>query len=104
MIGIPICELSMISKCANPACNTVFHYLRGGRLYRFDLRRPVEPCKDVPNSICIAKPSHASVFFWLCDSCSLKYTVGFSTRAGISMLPLEQPRRSTVVTHIGDAE
>ncbi len=30
----------MISNCANPACNKPFHYLRGGRLYRFDAPLP----------------------------------------------------------------
>jgi hypothetical protein len=61
------------------------------------------PCKDVPNAICSAKPSHASVYFWLCDSCSRKYTLDFSLRGGVSVLPLEQPRRSAVVAHIGEA-
>jgi hypothetical protein len=42
----------MISKCANPQCETAFHYLRGGKLYCFDLRRPLKPCRDVPNAIC----------------------------------------------------
>jgi len=94
----------MISKCANPDCNTDFHYLRGGRLYRFDLRETRQPCKDVPNTICEAKPSHASVFFWLCDECSLQYTLHFSTRKGITVLPLQQPRRSAVVADVAEAE
>ena len=94
----------MISHCANPECRLPFHYLRGGRLYRFDVRQPVEPCKDVPNAICENSPSQASVYFWLCDDCSLKYTLQFSTRHGISVLPLQQPRRSAVVAHVAEAE
>lgn len=93
-----------ISKCANPNCNTNFHYLRGGRLYRFDLRRPSAPCKDVPNAICAAKPSHASIYFWLCEDCSLEYTLHFSSREGISVLPLQQARSRAVVAHVAEAQ
>jgi hypothetical protein len=96
----------MISNCANPECSAAFHYLRGGRLYRFDLRRPQEPCADVPNSICASKPSHASVYFWLCRDCSRKYTVQFSSRKGATVLPLiHRPHRlSPVVAQVVDAE
>jgi hypothetical protein len=102
--GIPACELSMISKCANPACNTDFHYLRGGRLYRFDMRQPSQPCKDVPNAICATKTSSASIFFWLCDECSRLYTLHFSIREGISVVPSQQPRCNAVVAHVAEAE
>lgn len=96
----------MISECANPQCRTAFHYFRSGRLYRFDLRRPKEPCADVPNAICASKPSHASVYFWLCGDCSRKYTLRFTSREGISVLPVGHPsgRRNPVVVRIADAE
>jgi hypothetical protein len=94
----------MISKCANPVCHVEFRYLRAGRLYRLDLRRPVEPCKDVPNAICAAKPSHASIFFWLCHDCSLEYTLQFSRHQGISVLPLQESRRSAVVENVAESE
>ena len=35
----------MISHCANPRCTLPFHYLRGGRLYRFDIISPSRPCR-----------------------------------------------------------
>jgi hypothetical protein len=94
----------MISHCANPDCKVAFHYFRGGRLYRFDVRRPVEPCKDVPNAICEVKPSQASIYFWLCHDCSLEYTLQFSRDHGISILPLQQPRGSAVVARVAEAE
>lgn len=96
----------MISNCANANCGAPFHYLRGGRLYRFDLRRPTEPCADVPNAICATKPTHASVFFWLCADCSRKYTVQFSSRQGAAVLPLSQGARrlSPVVARFSDAD
>ena len=83
----------MISHCANPDCMRPFHYLRGGRLYRFDIRHPTTPCSDVPNAICGLKPSHATVFFWLCQQCSSKHSLRFNFRDGISLAPLTKPVR-----------
>ena len=77
----------MISHCANPDCTQPFHYLRGGRLYRFDITSPTTPCADVPNAICNLKPSHATVFFWLCGQCSSKYSLGFNFHDGIRIVP-----------------
>lgn len=96
----------MISECSNPQCAKPFHYLRGGRLYRFDVRRPVEPCRDVPNAICASKPSEASVFFWLCADCSHRYSLRFSLREGTSVVPLEPVPEAgnPVVTRAAAAE
>ena len=96
----------MISQCANSKCGRAFHYLRGGRLYRFDLRQPQEPCTDVPNAICAGRPEHASVYFWLCGECSRKYAVQFSSREGVRVLPLEhRPQRiGPVVVQVANAE
>lgn len=77
----------MISHCANPECAIPFHYLRGGRLYRFEVRRPSEPYEDVPNSICSLQASPATVFFWLCESCCSTLTLKFAPGTGITLLP-----------------
>ena len=78
----------MISHCANPDCRLPFHYLRGGHLYRFDIRNPSTPCSDVPNAICDVKPSHAAVFFWLCQQCSTKHSLKFNFREGLALASL----------------
>ena len=78
----------MISHCANPDCKVPFHYFRGGRLYRFDIRHPSTPCNDVPNAVCSLKPSHAAVFFWLCEQCSLRYSLKFNVQEGLTLAPL----------------
>lgn len=77
----------MISHCANPECVRPFHYLRGGRLYRFDIRNPSTPCIDVSNAICSLKPSHVTVFFWLCEQCSSKHSLKFNFRDGVRIVP-----------------
>lgn len=95
----------MISKCANPQCETAFHHMRGGRLYRFDVRHPVEPCRDVPNAICESKPSHASVYFWLCNDCSHQYALRFSPRDGIALVGGQTSERyRPVVTCVAVAD
>ena len=86
----------MISHCSNPVCKVPFHYLRGGRLYRFDIRHPSAPCKDVPNAVCSLKPSHPAVFFWLCQQCSLKFSVKFNLQGGLSLAPLVNAPRKRV--------
>ena len=68
----------MISHCANPRCTLPFHYLRGGRLYRFDITSPSRPCADVPNAVCTLTPPRPTVFFWLCDECPSKYSLRFN--------------------------
>lgn len=95
----------MISHCANPDCTQPFHYLRGGRLYRFDIKSPSTPCSDVPNAICSLKPSRATVFFWLCDECSSKHSLRFNLRDGISLISLTEPARklsTAPVIAVGD--
>ena len=82
----------MLSKCANPTCSVSFRRLGCGRLFRFEVRSPSKPCRDVPNSVCGAKSSHASVFFWLCESCKLTNTLGFDSVRGLTVKPIRSDR------------
>lgn len=79
----------MIIKCANSACSTRFRYLGEGKLFPFEIKDPSEPCKDVPNAVCVRKPHHHTIFFWLCQSCAARMTVRFDQRQGIEVLPAE---------------
>lgn len=81
----------MVSHCANPDCRVPFHHLRGGRLYRFEIRSPQSPCADVPNVICSEKPSRATVFFWMCVECCRKFGLKFDSDNGIQLVPLKGP-------------
>ena len=83
----------MVSHCANPDCGIPFHYLKGGRLYRFEIRSPQAPCADVPNAICSEKPSRATVFFWMCVDCCRRFSLKFDPCAGVELVPLANPRQ-----------
>jgi hypothetical protein len=84
-------RLAMISTCANPACNKPFHYLRGGRLYRFDAVSPPDQSADVSNAVSAIGPTYMAVFFWLCKECSSKLSLKFDGRR-VSVTPLDTAR------------
>ena len=73
----------MVKTCANPACAAPFLYWRGGKLFRFDVKAPYEPCLDVPEQICELKPSRSSVFFWLCKNCCSTMVLSFDQHRGL---------------------
>jgi len=68
-------------KCANPACASAFDWLAGGKLFRFH-REPsslteVDGHQDRPGK------SHRIEHFWLCERCSLVYTLGYEPGRGV---------------------
>jgi hypothetical protein len=88
----------MVETCANPACAAPFHYWRGGKLFRCDVKTPSEPCRDVPDQICQLKPTRSSVFFWLCENCCSTMTLRFDPHKGLTIVPLktEEPHRKLI--------
>lgn len=91
----------MISKCANPACCHPFHFLRPGRLFQFDVRLPLEPCRDVPITVCSRKPHHATIYFWLCGECAPMLTVRFEPHMGVSVVSRQQVSTATTASVAG---
>ena len=87
----------MTAKCANPQCSVPFYRLGGGKLFRFEVREPSEPCRDIPQTICGMKSGHASVFFWLCGKCRLTMTLKFDCVGGLIVEPIGKLRESVPV-------
>lgn len=84
----------MISHCANPDCGKAFHYLHGGRLYRFDVAPVNLTSQDISNAICSIGRSHTAVFFWLCEECSSTHSLNFDGRGvSVTTLPVARRRR-----------
>jgi hypothetical protein len=79
----------MIRKCANPDCDTKFHYSTRGRLFPYEVKRPAEPCRDLSAVICDKKPERATVYFWLCSRCCRRFTLEFSIPEGLVLIPLD---------------
>lgn len=75
----------MISQCANPECSAHFIHYGEGKLFPFEIKNPSQPCKDIPNAVCMRKPHHHTIFFWLCQDCARRMNVHFDPRAGLSV-------------------
>jgi hypothetical protein len=68
----------MLSKCANPSCSTTLHYLRSGKVFKFETQGPTLVNERKP----VRKVEH----FWLCGSCSETRTVTYDHALGVRVL------------------
>ena len=78
----------MLSKCANPACTTPFHYLHDGKLFQIDT---AAGSPQIGGLQLVAEPRqpHRIEFFWLCAECSSTMTLAFQRGKGVVMVPLQ---------------
>ena len=68
-------------KCANPECAAAFHWLAGGRFFRFRPGALGDSTKDdtAEDAEATANVKH----FWLCESCAQTYTLTFREGSGV---------------------
>jgi hypothetical protein len=82
----------MLGKCANPTCAATFRKLGNGKLFAFE---PVPMAKSVDSgSPGIVRRS--PVFFWLCDSCSLSFTLRLDDAGELTMQRVPDGARVTI--------
>ncbi len=83
--GTPLYQ-SVHPKCANPACPTAFHWLGGGKFFRF---RPEQPPAN-PSDPAAQSPTgtHGVKHYWLCEPCSHLYTLVFDREHGVVLKAL----------------
>ena len=92
----------MVSKCANPACSTPFHYLREGKVFRVEVevippggmsllasQTQDETSNGNKNPFLVSarKPMLKAEHFWLCGPCSQSMNLLFDKDSGISVIP-----------------
>src|SRR5207302_7934307 len=92
----------MVSKCANPACSTPFHYLREGKIFRVEVEATPSQVSPLPGSqeqtgiatenkspflVASRKPPLKLEHFWLCGPCSQSMSLLFEKDNGISVIP-----------------
>lgn len=88
--GTPLHQ-NLNPKCANPACPTAFHWLGGGKFFRFRPDGTPESSgrriADRPDNL------HGVKHFWLCERCSHKFTLAYDEGAGVVLkfLSMELP-------------
>jgi hypothetical protein len=72
-------------KCANPACPVVFHWLTGGKFFRFSDRQ-CDSCSHKTNAASTVQKScggHCVKHFWLCDRCADVFTLVYRKPEGV---------------------
>lgn len=62
----------MLGKCANPTCAAPFRKLGTGKLFAFE---SVTIAKSAGSGAISGGRSRIPVFFWLCECCSLSFTL-----------------------------
>ncbi|MGA7625395.1 MAG: hypothetical protein WCA91_17630 [Candidatus Acidiferrales bacterium] len=68
-------------KCANPACPTSFHWVHGGKFFRF---RPNEAAEESNGRAADSSNNvHGVKHFWLCERCSHIFTLAYVQDAGV---------------------
>jgi hypothetical protein len=89
-------------KCANPACATAFHWLEGGKFFRF---RPDEATIDSNPSVTESTGNvHGVKHFWLCEHCSHVFTLVYDAEHGVVLtlrwleLPLTEARKELAIS------
>ena len=106
MQGTPLFQ-KFHPKCANPACPTAFHWLGGGKFFRFRSSEIAQvddcPAPDAPENF------HGVKHFWLCERCSQVFTLVHDAQRGIVLhllwpeLPLAEARKQLSEAPASDA-
>jgi len=73
----------MLSKCANPGCQSSFRYLHEGKLYR--LETVVDGSEYLFGTETEVLNHRHLEFFWLCDDCASKMTLRFEKGTGVTV-------------------
>lgn len=94
--AVPLCLChNPQPKCANPSCGVAFHWLGGGKFFRF---RPHGATENSGHCGGNARGNvHGVKHFWLCEHCSHIFTLVYQGTVGVvlklrwEMLPLVDP-------------
>jgi hypothetical protein len=82
----------MLGKCANPDCVASFRKLGEGKLFAFETL-------TIANSIdsnSIRTMNRNPVFFWLCEGCSLIFTLQLDSSGELTMQSSPNGTRVTI--------
>ena len=73
----------MLGKCANPICAASFRKLGTGKLFAFE---SVTSARSTDISVVSdAKTGRTPMFFWLCEDCSLNFTLGLDAAGQLTL-------------------
>jgi hypothetical protein len=89
----------MLHKCANPHCSTLFRKMNQGRLFQVSPR-----ISHLGGDL---RQARKAEYFWLCDPCSLRFTLGVDPNSGVIVRPFpaigaERPNGESVRSLAGN--
>jgi hypothetical protein len=85
----------MLGKCANPVCPASFRRLGSGRLFAFESVTSAKSA-DMTSDTSNVKTARSPVFFWLCHSCSLTFTLGLDAAGQLTLQRIPNGARVTI--------
>jgi len=74
----------MLGKCANPACPASFQKLGNGKLFAFESVTSAKSSDTSMGTIGV-KTDGSPLFFWLCENCSLTFTLGLDATGELTL-------------------
>jgi hypothetical protein len=83
----------MLGKCANPACVAPFRKLGKGKLFAFESATIAKSVDSGPSD---STATRNPVFFWLCECCSLSFTLELDTAGQLTLQRIPDGARVTI--------
>ncbi len=80
--GVPLYQ-NVHPKCANPSCPAAFHWLAGGKFYRFRSGEDVPQTKSAASAVATPVSTHHLKHYWLCEQCALVFTLVHKADRGV---------------------
>lgn len=88
----------MLQKCANPSCTVPFRSLREGKLFLAETY-PVTPPNPSTGNGNRRRPRQRE-HFWLCEACSVHFTLRFDKELGMLTVPLSESLGPRFLTRV----
>ena len=76
----------MVTKCANPLCDSPFRYFRGGKLFLVDASRHMASVLQEEST---KKTKRKAEHFWLCDRCCSQMAIDLDNDGRVSVRLVE---------------
>ena len=80
----------MVTKCANPACESEFHYLGKGKLFLVEMDDH-GPVPAGPRLVMERRRPQRVEHYWLCDECAGRMTLAIDRARGVVTVPVGTP-------------
>jgi hypothetical protein len=85
----------MLGKCANPVCLASFRKLGSGKLFAFEVAMNARSA-EFTSATSITRTARGPVLFWLCETCSLIFTLGLDAAGQLMLQSIPDGARATI--------